>query len=83
MIIEDQLHPSGHVSKDVQGEDDDDEEGTEMAEAVHDLSVEEEDEEESEHVQDTDAEDQDHQPLLVSVDDVPEYPEDGESHDVS
>ena len=40
LVIEDPLHPCGHVSKDVQREDDDDEEGTEMTEAVHD-SVEE------------------------------------------
>ena len=76
LVIEDQLHSCGHVSKDVQGEDDDDEEGTEMTEAVHD-SVEEEDEDEPKHMKDTDAEDADHQPLLTE-EDVPEYPGEGD-----
>ena len=47
-----------------------------MTEAVHD-SVEEEDEDEPKHMKDTDAEDQNHQPLLTE-DDVPEYPGEGE-----
>ena len=36
LIIEDQFHSCGHVSEDVQREDDDDKEGTEVTEAVHD-----------------------------------------------
>ena len=36
LIIEDQFHSGGHVSEDVQREDDDDKEGAEVTEAVHD-----------------------------------------------
>ena len=39
MVIEEKLHPCGHISEDVEAEEDDDEEGAEMSTAVHDESL--------------------------------------------
>ena len=36
LVIEDQFHPCGDIGEDIEGEDDDDEEGPEVTEAVHD-----------------------------------------------
>ena len=38
MVIEEKLHPCGHISEDVEAEENDDEEGAEMSTAVHDES---------------------------------------------
>ena len=38
LVIEDQLHSGGDIGEDIQGEDDDDEEGPEVTEAVHVVS---------------------------------------------
>ena len=40
VIIEKQLHPGGHISEYVRGEEEDDEEGAEVAAAGHGDSVE-------------------------------------------
>ena len=39
MVIEEELHPCGHISEDVKAEQDDDQEGAEMSTAVHDESL--------------------------------------------
>ena len=39
LVIEDQLYSCGDIGEDIQGEDDDDEEGPEVTEAVHDCAV--------------------------------------------
>lgn len=36
LVVEDQLHSCGDIGEDIQGEDDDDQEGPEVTEAVHD-----------------------------------------------
>ena len=76
MIIEKQLHSGGHIREYVRGEEEDDEEGAEVAAAGHGdsvvggvHSVEEENDEQADDVHDTDAEHEHHQPLLVAEDD--------------
>lgn len=68
MVIEEKFHPSGHISKDVQAEEDDDEEGAEMPTAVHDvsLSVEHQDDNQSDDMDDANTKNQDHQPLFIT-----------------
>ena len=36
MVIEEELHPSCHISEDVEAEEDDDKEGPKVTTAVHD-----------------------------------------------
>ena len=36
LVVEDQLHSCGDIGEDIKGEDDDDQEGPEVTEAIHD-----------------------------------------------
>ena len=39
LVVEDQLHSCGDIGEDIKGEDDDDQEGPEVTEAVHDCCL--------------------------------------------
>ena len=68
MVIEEKFHPSGHISEDVEAEEDDDQEGAEMPATVHyeSLSVENQDDNQSDDMNDANTKNQDHQPLFIT-----------------
>ena len=73
LVVEDQLHSCGDIGEDIKGEDDDDQEGPEVTEAIHDcVLVEEEYDDKSQGVEKTNTEDQEDEPLFLSKDDIPE-----------
>ena len=67
MVIEEELHPSCHISEDVEAEEDDDKEGPKVTAAVHDDdSVEQQDYHKSNDMDHTNTKNQDHQPLFIT-----------------
>lgn len=70
VVIEEKLHSCGHISEDVEAEEDDDQEGAQMSATVHDNSVEHQDHNQSDDMDDANTKNQDHQPLFITKHDI-------------